>query len=461
MHLQGQRQKAGPLKAFEKHASDSNLLAPEAPKRERSPKRMAPSIPTSSSQSAPGSSKSQSAAGSNMKSSSTSQSAAGSSILSSTVSQSAAGSNALSSTASQSAGTNTFASSVMSAVKSSSGSKGPQTFTGLTKPLSVPTAPPRRKHGNRSASEDRSRTPLREQKSRDDTDVGRSTPTKSSVKASPFATVGKMWRPMSMTSSASTDHEETYQTYNNFDVLREMTSERLPLAANPRDQVEDQFMNGHAGKKTASSSSKTAQGVTKSFLNKGSVSEKSFALLKEKVSANHSNTVKKVLDTVYTSEDFCQATSDIDRLLNELKQTMDSLKSSRIDKQPVQFNMCKDELQTQVRQFVTDAKLLVSNATQTKNKLAVNMDASMHSLAKIFLHGQATMFMMEAVHQAQHLGSEVMRVANAYKSTLNAAHAAVGKPLSDPHMKYLMRQATNLASLLSTLLKSLKTLEQK
>ena len=140
---------------------------------------------------------------------------------------------------------------------------------------------------------------------------------------------------------------------------------------------------------------------------------------------------------------------------------MESLKSSRIDRKPVQFNMCKEELQTQVRQFVTDAKLLVSNATQTKAKLAVNMDASMHSLVRIFLHGQATMFMMEAIHQAQHLGSEVMRVANAYKSTLNAAHAAVGKPLSDPHMKYLMRQATNLASLLSTLLKSLKTLEQK
>ena len=281
-----------------------------------------------------------------------------------------------------------------------------------------------------------------------------------------------MWRPMSMSSSASgeNENEETYHSYNNFDVLREMNSERLPLSTNPRDQVEDKFMNGHghteratisAPSSTPSSSSKAKSGAVRKLLDKGSVSAKSFAFLKEKVSEKHSNTVKQVLTTVYTSEDFGQATGDVDRLLAELKQTMESLKSSRIDRKPVQFNMCKEELQTQVRQFVTDAKLLVSNATQTKAKLAVNMDASMHSLVRIFLHGQATMFMMEAIHQAQHLGSEVMRVANAYKSTLNAAHAAVGKPLSDPHMKYLMRQATNLASLLSTLLKSLKTLEQK
>lgn len=416
----------GPLKAFDKptSASESNLLAPEAPKRERSPKRMAPSAPTSNNQS---------------------------NAISMATAVSASQSN------------NSLASSVMSAVKSSTGSKTPQTFSTLTKPLSVPavpTAPPRRRHGNRSASEDRSRVLVTKQVSKDDTEVGRSPAVKSNIKSSPFATVGKMWRPMNMNSSASGENDETYHTYNNFDVLREMTSERLPLSANPRDQVEDMFMNGHAGRSTGTSSNKTS-GAVKKLLDKGSVSEKSFALLKEKVSANHSNAVKQVLDTVYTSEDFGQATSDVDRLLNELKQTMESLKSSRIDKKPVQFNMCKEELQSQVRQFVTDAKLLVSNATQTKLKLALNMDSSMHSLAKIFLHGQATMFMMEAVHQAQQMGSEVMRVANAYKSTLNAAHAAVGKPLSDPHMKYLMRQATNLASLLSTLLKGLKTLEQK
>lgn len=391
--FQANKPKAGPLKAlssvFDKSSSEqtnNTLDVPSSHRREKSPKRMAPQAPQGSSKT---------------------------SIAASTAAQSAK------------SGSQTLAS-------------------GLTKPLTVPQAPPRRKH----VHVDKSKTQLSEKKSQDDSAIHRESPLKSQIKTSPFATVGKMWRPMSMSSSASTnDLEDTYQTYNNFDVLRDMTGERLQIPAESRSG--NSKVNGHMT--SLSSTDKDHR----------SVSEKSFALLKEKVSASHSNTVKQVLDTVYTSEDFVQATNDVDRLLTELKQTMESLKSSRIDKKPIQFNMCKDELQAQVRQFVTDAKLLVSNATQTKGKLAVNMDACMHSLAKIFLHGQATMFMMEAVHQAQHLGSEVIRVANAFKSTLNAAHAAVGKPLADPHMKYLMRQATNLASLLSTLLKSLKTLEMK
>ncbi|XP_052796628.1 uncharacterized protein LOC128229029 isoform X3 [Mya arenaria] len=423
---ESRRQKTGPLKAlssvFDQPNGDPNaLLVPAASKREKSPKRMAPRAPSVE-----------------LKTSSAS---------------------AISS--SQSAGSKGFASSVMSSVTSSVTSHGSKSVT-LSKPLSIPTAPPRKKHANLPVNSERSKSPLNEQKSKDDSSIEMSSATKVNVKTSPFSTIGKMWRPMSMTTSASDDKEEEhYQTYNNFDVLRDMHSEKLPLTASPKDQVEDIKINGHGQMVIADSGSSKSTKRSKVLTGKGSVSEKSFAFLKEKVSSSQTNTVKQVLETVYTSEDFVQATGDVDRLLNELKNTMESLKSSRIDKQPAQFNMCKEELQTQVRQFVTDAKLLVSNATQTKERLAGNMDASIHSLAKIFLHGQATMFMMEAVHQAQHLGSEVIRVANAYKSTLNAAHAAVGKPLSDPHMKYLMRQATNLASLLSTLLKSLKTLEQK
>ena len=306
-----------------------------------------------------------------------------------------------------------------------------------------------------------SKSVLTLKKSKDDSEMQDNTSIPKNVKMSLYATVGKMWRPMSMNTGASAENEneDPYRSFNNFDALREMSVDKEDLAkGNP-----GMMPNGHISltklNLTLSTTSIGNSEIKK--VDKVSVSENSFAVLKEKASASHSNSVKQILDTVYTSEDFVQATRDVDRLLMELKQTLESLKSSRIDKKPLQFNMCKEELQSQVRQFVTDAKLLVSNATQTKEKLAVNMNTSMHSLGKIFLHGQATMFMMEAVHQAQHLGSEVMRVANAYKSTLNAAHAAVGKPLSDPHMRYLMRQATNLATLLSTLLKSLKTLEQK
>ncbi|XP_060597612.1 serine-rich adhesin for platelets-like isoform X4 [Ruditapes philippinarum] len=420
------KQKSGPIKAlssvFDSPKANESLSVPKSHKREKSPKRMAPQAPASAVQN-------------------TTATSTTSSVMSSATSV-----------------MSSATSSSVTSSKISARSKVETLASGLTKPLTIPTAPPRRKNGQGV----RAQSPMLDQKSKDDSVINTESASKSDVKTSPFATVGKMWRPMSMTTSASNDHEETYQSYNNFDVLRDMTSERMQIPANTGTGTSK--VNGHVSKGVPTSSNTLPVGKGKSSVvskDGKTVSEKSFALLREKVSANHSNMVKQVLDTVYTSEDFVQATNDVDRLLNELKQTMESLKSSRIDKKPLQFNMCKDELQAQVRQFVTDAKLLVSNATQSKAKLAVNMDGSMHSLAKIFLHGQATMFMMEAIHQAQHLGSEVIRVANAYKSTLNAAHAAVGKPLSDPHMKYLMRQATNLASLLSTLLKSLKTLEQK
>ncbi|KAK3596512.1 hypothetical protein CHS0354_021016 [Potamilus streckersoni] len=286
------------------------------------------------------------------------------------------------------------------------------------------------------------------QQSKDDSQLNSSKPSISKTMSSPYATVGKMWRPMSMSSDISEkDSVDTYRTYNNFDVLRDSS-----VSGNEREEhsFNSKLTNGDLGPTLIFSS--TSIGI------EGTPSRKSLALLKQK---HHPGSVEEILDKKYSVNDFSKATGDIDTLLLELRHAMESLKSSRIDKNQVQFDMCKEELEVKTRQFVTDAKLLVSNAAHTKEKLAVHMDISMHTLAKIFLHGQATMLMMQGVHQGQHLGSEIIRVANAYKSTLNAAHAAIGKPIQDPHMKYLMRQATNLASLLSNLLKTLKTLHQK
>ncbi|XP_069130400.1 uncharacterized protein [Argopecten irradians] len=298
--------------------------------------------------------------------------------------------------------------------------------------------------------------------------------TKKDHTVSPFGTVGSMWRPMSMSRSSSSSDEPETHTYNNFDLLRDMSAEKTaskgrtstkakqapvpvpsPLRP-PRKTTPTPSVSSSVSSSLSSSPTSSVNGDVKD-----SLSEECYALLRENVSENHSDSVKHILKRTYSVESFTGANEDSDKLLSELKQTMETLKESRIDRQPLQFGMCKDELIGQVKLFVTDAKLLVSNATQTRDKMAKNLNKSMHTLAKIFLHCQATMLMMEAVHQAQHLGFEVIKVTNAYKSTVNAAHAAVGKPLGDPHMRYLMRQATNLATLLSNLLKTLKLLEQK
>ncbi|XP_021346242.1 uncharacterized protein LOC110445782 isoform X4 [Mizuhopecten yessoensis] len=298
---------------------------------------------------------------------------------------------------------------------------------------------------------------------------------KKDLKVSPFGTVGSMWRPMSMSRSSSSSDEPETHTYNNFDLLRDLSSgkssikrtstkvKQAPVPVPVSSPLRPPRKSNPAPSVSSSVSSSLSSSPTSSINGDGkdSLSEECFALLRDKVSKNHSDSVKHILKRTYSVESFACANEDSDKLLSELKQTMETLKESRIDRQPMQFGMCKDELIGQVKLFVTDAKLLVSNATQTRDKMAKNLNKSMHTLAKMFLHCQATMLMMEAVHQAQHLGFEVIKVTNAYKSTVNAAHAAVGKPLGDPHMRYLMRQATNLATLLSNLLKTLKSLEQK
>lgn len=266
------------------------------------------------------------------------------------------------------------------------------------------------------------------------------------VQPKPFSTVNKMWRPLSTSTSSIRDAhlDEVYRSFNNFDVLKEMSSAKA------------------SSKKDMSQTKKDMNDVTvNGDIALSSVSDESMALLSARVSEKHSNSVKRILSRKYGPNDFGQATGDVEQLLLELKQTMESLKITSIDRRPKQFTICKCELENEVRQLVNDAKFLVSNAAQTKSKLATCLDSGIHTLAKICLHSQATMLMMEAVYQAQHLGFEVIKVANAFKSTMNAANAAVGHPVGDPHMKYLMRQATNLATLISNLLKSLKSTEQQ
>lgn len=294
------------------------------------------------------------------------------------------------------------------------------------------------------------------------------------IKANPYATV-KMWRPLSMTTSSIKDDD----VYQSFDDFREMASQlkqldktdslaKEPVKLKKTISFEDETKPDYSDTTSRDTEFSKLNGSVKSdisvpkkdpppILRRSSVSEESYSL----VSGTVTDSVKYIVSHSYGVEDFDKATNDVERLLTDLKSTMESLKASRIDRSPKQFEMCREELISQTRHFVNDAKLLVSSATHTKEKLAVNLDKGIHTLAKLFLHSQAVMLMMQSVHQAQHLGFEVIKVSNSFKSTLNAANAACGKPLTDPHMKYLMRQATNLASLLSTLLKTLKELKSK
>lgn len=180
------------------------------------------------------------------------------------------------------------------------------------------------------------------------------------------------------------------------------------------------------------------------------------------VGADVSKSVKSVLSRTYGPDGFEAAAQDVETMLARLKVTMESLKvaQARVSSGGGQFQTVRQELQLQTKQFVQDAKHLVASATGSREAASQHLHLAMHTLARLLLHSQATMVRMRTVHQAQHVGFEVLKVSASFKSTVAAANAAMGRPTTDPHMKYLMRQATNLAGLLSTLLKTLKTLEQ-
>ncbi|XP_071086775.1 uncharacterized protein [Haliotis cracherodii] len=327
--------------------------------------------------------------------------------------------------------------------------------------------------GGHSAKSKTDQSKSKKFQSKDDSNM-LSRKSREKIKANPYATV-KMWRPLSMTTSSIKDDD----VYQSFDDFREMASQlkqldktdslaKEPVKLKKTISFEDETKPDYSDTTSRDTEFSKLNGSVKSdisvpkkdpppILRRSSVSEESYSL----VSGSVTDSVKYVVSHSYGVEDFDTATNDVERLLTDLKSTMESLKASRIDRSPKQFEMCREELISQTRHFVNDAKLLVSSATHTKEKLAVNLDKGIHTLAKLFLHSQAVMLMMQSVHQAQHLGFEVIKVSNSFKSTLNAANAACGKPLTDPHMKYLMRQATNLASLLSTLLKTLKELKNE
>ncbi|XP_055959064.1 uncharacterized protein LOC126829506 [Patella vulgata] len=271
-------------------------------------------------------------------------------------------------------------------------------------------------------------------------------------KANPYATI-KMWRPITMTTSI-TSQDDVYQNFTNFENLREVAAslEKPESVMLNTGKIIDKAVKS----KTPSEPLTIDIPDSAIILSRNrSVSENSYDV----ISDTATDTVKDVLAKVYTTQDFNSANNDIDRFLMEIKHTLESLQNSRIDKHYTQFEFCKEELLTQMKQFVNDAKFFVSSANNSPEKLAHYLNEAMHTLAKVFLHSQSVMLMMESVHSAQHLGLEFIKVSHAFKSTISAASAAVGKPLGDPHMKYLMRQAANLASLMSVLLKGLRSLK--
>lgn len=170
---------------------------------------------------------------------------------------------------------------------------------------------------------------------------------------------------------------------------------------------------------------------------------------------------KYVQSHEYTGDTtFTDASHDVDHMIHQLTQMMDKRLSRMSDRvAAADMKALKDSLIQNSRTFVTDSKLLVSSATQSKQKLVHHVNCSIHTLAKIVFKSGQIITILNSRDSLKAFGSKVAEVAKAYTVTVEAASEAAGKPLSDPNMKLLMKRATSLAAILSSFMKTMKALD--
>ena len=172
--------------------------------------------------------------------------------------------------------------------------------------------------------------------------------------------------------------------------------------------------------------------------------------------------VHEIINKTYEQDTaFEVANKDVDILIAAIDKSVAKVNAQGHPMKLENFKSCKEGLLAQSRTFVTDSKLLVSSATHSREKLVQNVNSSMHTLGKIVKQCKVTMVTMRSSSQSNNLASKVKNVTLSYRTTLNAARDAAGKPLSDPNMKLLMKQATSLAAILSSLMKTVKSMDNK
>ena len=140
----------------------------------------------------------------------------------------------------------------------------------------------------------------------------------------------------------------------------------------------------------------------------------------------------------------------------ELCNTADKIGHNQIIKNKDQYIKAKEILTNESRQFVTASKLFVKSATESEGQLMECLNHCVHMIDRI---GKVTIEVSTHTPtpmQTQALISKVRDVADTFLQTVLAAGNAIGRDMNDPAMNVLMKKATNLASVLTTLMRSLR-----
>ncbi|KAK4288701.1 hypothetical protein Pmani_038278, partial [Petrolisthes manimaculis] len=120
------------------------------------------------------------------------------------------------------------------------------------------------------------------------------------------------------------------------------------------------------------------------------------------------------------------------------------------------FQEARESLTSESRQFVTASKLFVKSATESEETL-------LNCLASCVVLMQAMVDVSKGVVQytstplqTQNVVARVRDVATTYQATVRAALSAAGRGMDHPSMNTLMTQATNLAGVLTALMRTLR-----
>lgn len=122
----------------------------------------------------------------------------------------------------------------------------------------------------------------------------------------------------------------------------------------------------------------------------------------------------------------------------------------------------RDRLTEDCRHLVTASKLFVKSATESEGRLVECLNHCVHTLERISVAGAELAAASSASanaqqrRQAKAILAKVADVTEAFLATVRAAADATGRDVNDPAMNGLMKRATTLAAVLTTLMRSLR-----